>query len=163
MNQILSQTASRAGQYVTVGVGDEVFAVEVCRVREVLDLCPVTRVPNMPAFARGMIDVRGRAVPVLDLRVIFGLPQCQATSHTRIVVIEVPYGGGVLMMGAITDRVYEVIDVTDDGVGEAPELGLRWQSDFIRGVCRRNDAFVILLDLERLFANEAQLLAKAVG
>lgn len=147
------------GQYVTIGIGDEIFAIAVACVREVLDLCPITRVPNMPDFLRGMIDVRGKAVPVLDMRLKFGLPPAAATAHTRIVVLEVPVAGRSLVMGALADRVYEVIDVADEGVEPPPDIGIGWRSDFLRGIGRRGEAFVLILDLERLFTAEGRALA----
>ena len=93
-------------QYLTCGVGDETFAINVAQVREVLDLCPFSRVPNMPAFVRGMIDVRGQAVPVIDLRVKFGMAPAEPTDTTRIMVLEVVSGSRPLVIGALTDRVF---------------------------------------------------------
>lgn len=147
------------GQYVTIGIGDEIFAIAVTCVREVLDLCPITRVPNMPELLRGMIDVRGKAVPVLDMRQKIGLPPAEPTPHTRIVVLEVPVGGRSLVMGALADRVYEVIDVTHEGVEPPPDIGVGWRSDFLRGIGRRGETFVLILDLERLFTDDGQSLA----
>lgn len=144
-----------AGQYVTVGIGAEIFALDVAQVREVLDLCPFTRVPNMPDFVRGMIEVRGHGVPVICLRRKFGLPAVEPDSHTRIVVLEVTVAGRQLVIGALTDRVYEVAEITAEAVEAPPEIGVRWNSEIIRGIGRRGDAFVILLDLDRLFTAEA--------
>lgn len=157
-----AEKAAVAGQYVTIGVGDEVFAVNVANVREVLDLCPFTRVPNMPAFVRGMIDVRGRGVPVLDMRMKFGLPPAEPTPHTRVVVMEVAVGGRSLAVGAVTDRVYEVADISADSIEAPPDVGVRWRSEFIRGITRRNDGFVIVLDLGCLFEAEQAALAESV-
>jgi purine-binding chemotaxis protein CheW len=149
------------GQYVTVGIGAEVFALDVARVREVLDLCPFTRVPNMPDFVRGMIDVRGHGVPVVDLRQRFGLPPVEPDAHTRIVVLEVDIAGRPLVIGALTDRVYEVVEVANDAVEAPPEVGVRWRSDVIRGIGRRGGNFVIMLDLDRLFGLEGTPLLAA--
>lgn len=152
-----------AGQYVTVGIGAEIFALDVAQVREVLDLCPFTRVPNMPEVVRGMIEVRGHGVPVIDMRRKFGLPAVEPDAHTRIVVLEVTVAGRPLVIGALTDRVYEVAEITADAVEAPPEIGVRWNSDILRGICRRGDAFVILLDLDRLFLSENALPLEGSG
>lgn len=150
---------NHGGQYVTVGIGDEIFALSVSDVREVLDLCPFTKVPNMPQFMRGMIDVRGQGVPVVDMRAKFGLPSVEPTSHTRIVVLEIRIGGRQLTIGALTDRVYEVAEIGGAGLEPPPDFGVTWRSEFIRGIGRRGDAFVIILALDRLFATDSSVLA----
>ncbi len=151
-------------QYVTVGVDAEVFAIDVSHVREVLDLQPFTRVPNMPRFVRGMIDVRGRGVPVFDMRAKFGLPPVEPTAHTRVVVLEVPIGGRLVVVGALMDRVFEVTALDGNGVEPPPDVGVRWNCEFIRGIGRRNQQFVIVLDPERVFAAEdvAEVFGSAV-
>jgi len=138
-------------QYLTCGVGDEVFAINVAQVREVLDLCPFSKVPNMPAFVRGMIDVRGQAVPVIDLRSRFGLPATVTTDHTRIMVLEVVVDSRALVVGALTDRVFEVTALDAGDVAPPPEIGVRWRSEIIRGIGRRRDKFVIVLNLNKVF------------
>ena len=139
-------------QYLTCGVGDETFALNVAQVREVLDLCPFSRVPNMPAYVRGMIDVRGQTVPVIDLRVKFGMSPAEATDTTRIMVLEVVSGSRPLVIGALTDRVIEVTALDSGEVGPPPEIGTRWRSEIIRGIGRRNGKFVIVLNLNKVFA-----------
>ncbi len=139
-------------QYLTCCVGDETFALNVAQVREVLDLCPFSRVPNMPDYVRGMIDVRGQAVPVIDFRVRFGMPPVEATESTRIMVLEVVSGNRPLVIGALTDRVIEVTGLDSGDVGPPPEIGTRWRSDIIRGIGRRNGKFVIVLNLNKVFS-----------
>lgn len=139
-------------QYVTFGVGAEIFAAPVTQVREVLDLCPITRIPHAPPFMRGMISVRGKGIPVVDMRLKFGLPATEPTPHTRILVLEVAVAGRTLAIGALTDQVYEVTPLDSHEVEAPPEIGRSRHADFIRGLGRRNDAFVLLLDLDRLFS-----------
>lgn len=138
-------------QYVTLGVADELYAVPVERVREILQVQPVARMPNSPPFFLGMIDVRGEGVPVLDLRLKLGLCAGDDTHNTRIVVLQVTVEGRTLTLGLKTDRVFEVT-VLDDDLEPRPEIGSRWRSDCIAGLGRRNGAFVTVLDLNRLFA-----------
>ena len=158
----MSQESKLAAQYVTLGVGDEVFAVEVTRVHEILDFGPVVRLPNAPAHVLGMIDVRRRAVPVIDLRVKLGLSPTVKTEHSRILVLDVDIGSRIVVLGLLSDRVYEVTDLSDHAVEPPPDIGMRWRSDYIRGVGRRGDSFVIIFDLSRLFSDdEVPLLSEA--
>jgi purine-binding chemotaxis protein CheW len=143
-----------ATQYLTLGIDGEVFAVEVGRVREVLDIQPVSKVPNAPPFMMGMIDVRGQGVVVIDLRVKLGLAPVQPTEHTRIVVIEVDAGGKQRLMGLVADKVFEVTPLADTSLEAPPEVGVTWRSDYIRGISRREGAFVIIFDLAHLFSAE---------
>jgi len=147
-------------QYLTLGVENEIFAVEVERVHEILDLRPISRIPNVPAYLLGMIDVRQRTVPVVDLRVKLGLPATSPTPGTRIVVLDVATAGRKVMMGVMVDRVYEVTPLSDHPLEDAPDIGIRWNLQFIKGVGRRGDAFVIVLDIAQLFSrDEAALIA----
>ncbi|WP_142849920.1 chemotaxis protein CheW [Telmatospirillum sp. J64-1] len=143
--------------YVTLGVGDEIFAAPVENVREVLDLCPITRIPNMPPFMCGVIEVRGVGIPVVDLRLKLGLPAGAQTAHSRIVVLEVETAGRRIVLGALADRVYEVAALDEHDVEPPPEIGIPWDSGFIRGMARRKGAFVVILDLAAVFAADGVL------
>ncbi|MFV3126203.1 chemotaxis protein CheW [Niveispirillum sp. KHB5.9] len=146
-----SEVANGA-QFVTLGIEREVFAVPVAAVVEILAMQPVFRVPEMPAYCAGLIDVRGRGVPVIDLRMKFGLSASAATENTRILVVEVPVAARRLVLGLIADRVFEVAPL---GKPDAPpDIGVTWRSDYISGVGRRGDGFVIILDLARLFSTD---------
>lgn len=138
-------------QYLTFGIDAEIFAISVVQVREVLDLVPFSKVPNTPPFMRGMISVRGRGVPVIDLRIRFGVPATEPTEHTRIIVLETQIEGSPLVIGALTDRVYEVTTLDSHEIEPPPNIGTRWRSDAIRGIGRRNDKFVIILNLNKVF------------
>lgn len=141
-------------QYVTLGLDHEVFAVDVHRVREILDVPPIAKLPNGPPYLLGMIDVRGECVPVIDLRTKLGFAPAAQTANTRILVLEVEVCGRRLVMGLLADRVFEVAPM-DGGVVEAPpDIGVRWRSEYIRGIGRRGDAFVVVFDLNRLFSSE---------
>jgi purine-binding chemotaxis protein CheW len=148
-------------QYVTLGVGHEVFALPVEVVQEILDPRPIARLPQAPAHLLGMIDVRGRGVPVIDLRGKLGLPAAGTGASgdgTRILVLDVPLDGRTLVLGLVADRVFEVTALDEDRLTPPPEIGARWNSSCIAGVGRRNDRFVIVFDLARLLAADAVLL-----
>lgn len=141
-----------AEQYLTCGVGDETFALNVVHVREILDVGSFSKVPNMPAYVRGMINVRGKAVPVIDLRVKFGMAEATVTDSSRIIVLEVVVDGRSLVIGALSDRVFEVTALDTGDIEPPPEIGTRWRSEIIRGIGRRHDNFVIVLNLNQVFS-----------
>jgi len=149
--------------FVTIGIDREVFAVPVETVLEILAMRPVFRIPEAPAYLKGLIDVRGRAVAVIDLRTKLGLPAVAADENTRIVVLDVPMQGRRLALGLVADRVFEVITLDTRQIEQPPDIGTRWHSDYIRGIGRRLDSFVVVLDLERLFSNDASHLLNVQG
>jgi len=141
-------------QYLTFRLNQEVFAVEVFRVREVLDVVNITRVPNAPSYMRGMINVRGSVVPVMDTRQKFGMGEVEATLDTRIIILEVKdLSGDIIVMGALADSVHEVTELNADDVESAPRLGTSWNTDFIAGIAKRNDQFIVILDIDYVFTS----------
>jgi purine-binding chemotaxis protein CheW len=152
--------ASHDAQFVTLGIDREVFAVPVDAVLEILEIRPMFRIPEAPGYLAGLIDVRGRGVPVIDLRLKLGLPAQTANEMTRILVLEFSVGEQKLVLGLIADRVIEVITLDHREIQPAPAIGLQWRSDYISGVGRRNDNFVIIFALARLFSsNDVALLS----
>jgi purine-binding chemotaxis protein CheW len=152
--------ASGEAQYVTFSLGDEVFAVPVTLVREILDYRQAFRIPNGPDYLLGLTDVRGQGVPTIDLRMRLGLSKAVPTPHTRILVIDVTLDDRTLTLGLVADRVFEVTPFAAEQIETAPDIGVRWQSDYIAGVVRRSNGFVVLIDLERLFSNTARAMLK---
>ena len=140
-------------QYVTVGIGQERFAVPVSRVREILDVCPIAALPHAPPDLLGIIDVRGQGVPVVDMRLRMGFPAAADTRDTRIVVLTVT-GGQERVIGLKADKVFEVTALDSEDLDPAPDVGVRWRSELIAGVGRRKGAFVTVLDLNRMFASD---------
>jgi len=151
-------TATPEAQIVTLSIDREVFGVPVAAVLEILDMRPMFRLPEAPQYLAGLIDVRGRGVPVIDLRTKLGLPATAVTENTRVLVLDVRVGDRQLILGLIADRVIEVIALNSADIEPAPEIGLRWNSDYINGVGRHNDSFVIIFDLARLFSTEEAML-----
>jgi purine-binding chemotaxis protein CheW len=144
---------SQNAQYVTLGVAKEIFAAPVERVREILDMRPIARLPQAPANLLGMIDVRGQGVPVLDLRLTLALESAEDSENTRIVVLVVNTGNGEMTVGLRTDRVFEVTVLDDDRIDPPPAVKGNWSGDCIAGIGRRNGAFVTVLDLDRLLGS----------
>lgn len=146
--------ASNVGQFVTLALGAEVFAIPVDYVREILDYTAPFAIPEGPDYLLGLTDVRGRATPTLDLRLKLGLSAMEPTLHTRVLVLDIPIGDRVLALGLVADRVIEVIAVAPDEVEPAPDIGVTWRSDYIHGVVRRETGFVVLFDLARLLTSQ---------
>ena len=135
----------------TLRMQDEMFAIEAGSVREILDLVPITEVPNAPAFVTGLINVRGRVVPLADLRVMFDMDRPPPDQDTRIVVIEIEIDGEPTVTGILADKVYDVTDIEAAAIQEAPKVGMRWRPEFVKGIGKRNGNFIVIPDLGRIF------------
>jgi purine-binding chemotaxis protein CheW len=147
-------TLTQANQYITFKLGEELFAINVSQVREVLDLTHITKVPTAPAYMRGVVNVRGNAIPVVDLRMKFGLPRAPDAVSTRILVLELELDGEATVLGGLADSVHEVIDLDPAQINPPPTIAMRWKSEFIQGMGKRGDEFIIILDVEKVFASE---------
>lgn len=149
-------------QYVTLCLGEEVFAVPVSMVSAILDHREPFRIPEGPPYLLGLIDVRGRGTPLIDLRTKLGLPKVPPSPTTRIMVLDVPLSSRVLSLALVADKVQEVATFAVSDIGAAPDVGVSWRSDYIAGVVRRESGFVVLLDMPKLLmADETAFLASA--
>lgn len=149
-----------SSQYVTFSLGDELFGVEVTRTREILSLTPVTKVPQTPDYLLGVINLRGQVVPVVDMRLKLGLPAADETEDTCIIVVEVQLDGDAIIVGAQADAVREVLDVNADQIEPPPRLGSRLNTEFINGMGKVDDQFMILLNIDRIFNSEELVLVQ---
>ncbi len=150
---------SAESQFVTFSLGEELFAVPVQVVREILDHEDAFKIPHGPDYLLGLRDVRGQGVPVIDLRLRLGMSATVKTPHTRILVLDVPIGDKELALGLVADRVYEVVPFQADHIEPAPDIGVRWRSDYIAGVVRRDQGFVVIVDLAKLFSDAGPALS----
>jgi len=141
-------------QYLTFGLGEEVFALETGSVREVIELVSVTRIPKTPPYMRGVINLRGHAVPVVDLRIKFDMPKVADTVNTCIIIVDVEVEGENCYMGAIVDSVREVFEMTNDQINPPPRMGTAIRADFIRGMGKQNEEFIMILDIGKVFSPE---------
>jgi purine-binding chemotaxis protein CheW len=139
-------------QYLTFKLGDEIFALDVAKVREILDFTTVTKVPQTPDFMRGVINLRGSVVPVVDMRLKFGMSGTEKTVNTCIVVVEVSLDGENIILGALADSVQEVIDLEPDQIEPAPRIGTGLRTEFIRGMGKSDSRFIMILDIDRVFS-----------
>jgi purine-binding chemotaxis protein CheW len=141
-------------QYLTFKLGNEVFATDVAKVREVLDLTTITSIPRTPAFMRGVINLRGSVVPVVDLRLCFDMSKTESTRNTCIVVVEVLLDNEAIVIGALADSVEEVIDLEPQQIQPAPKIGTQIRTDFIKGMGKRDTQFIMILDIDKVFSAE---------
>lgn len=147
-------TSPLEAQFVTFSLGEEIFAVPVEVVREILDYAEAFKIPNGPDYLLGLRDVRGQGVPTIDLRLKLGLSKTVPTPHTRVLVLDIPIENRTLTLGLVADRVFEVTQFQRDQIERAPDIGVRWRSDYISGVVRRENGFVVIVDLARLLSRE---------
>lgn len=154
---------SSESQFVTFSLDSEVFAVPVSVVQEILDHEDAFKIPHGPEYLLGLRDVRGQGVPVIDLRLRLGMTKTEKTPHTRALVLDVPIGEKILTLGLVADRVFEVIPFRTDEIEGAPDIGVRWPSDYIAGVVRRNGGFVVIVDLARLFSGAEMAMMGSAG
>ncbi len=151
-------------QYLTFSVDAELYAVGVVKVREVLEHTKITKLPRTADFMKGLINLRGTGVPVVDLRLKFGLPEAPVTKDTSIIVMELEGAEGVVVVGAIADAVHEVVELPAAAMDPAPKFGTRMAVEFIKGVGKKDGDFIIVLDIDRIFnADEAVALASATA
>ena len=145
---------SQTTQYLTFKLQDEIFALDISTVREVLDFTTVTRVPRTPDFMRGVINLRGSVVPVIDLRLKFGMTVTEKTVNTCVIIAEVKVNSESVILGVLADSVQEVMDLENDQIEPAPRIGMHLKTDFIKGMGKHNDRFLMLLDIDKVFSSD---------
>jgi purine-binding chemotaxis protein CheW len=145
--------ASRAvRQHVTFFLMGEEYAIDIQHVREIIDCEPVTKIPSMPPVVRGVINLRGNVVPVVDLPIKFALAETAIGFGTYVVVIDLLWSGESVRLGLLTRELGQVIDLRDDELKPVPAFGTRMQSEYLRAIARVESRFVLLLDVERLLS-----------
>jgi purine-binding chemotaxis protein CheW len=152
-----------SSQYLSFFLGGEAYAIGILRVREILEYQPATRVPQTPASIRGVINLRGKVIPIVDLAMKFGLPPTQTTKWTCIIVVEISMAGDTAIMGVLADSVSEVIDLTPSEIESPPSFGTRVKVDYLRGMGRAGQKFVLLLDIDRVLSADETAVANAVS
>jgi purine-binding chemotaxis protein CheW len=158
----MPETTSEQGQYLAFAIAGEEYAVGILRVREIIEFETITRVPTTPPWIRGVINLRGAVVPVVDLAVKLGLPATALTKRTCVVIVEADLEGEGTVMGIMADSVSQVIDLAAGDIEDAPPFGTRVRVDYLRGMGRVGRKFVLILDIDRvLSANELLATAQA--
>ncbi|HTJ01229.1 MAG TPA: chemotaxis protein CheW [Methylovirgula sp.] len=138
-------------QVLMLGLAGEVFAIEAQQVREILDPIPVTRVPGAKGYVSSILNVRGKVIPLADLRLRFGMPPAPITSDSRFIVIEIEVAGEPTTVGIVADKVYEVTELDTTSLQKAPPIGMHWQPEFVSGIGKWKDDFIVVPNLEHIF------------
>ena len=145
------ESIAETTQFLTFMLEDELFALDIDKVREVLDFTSITKVPQTPDYMRGVINLRGSVVPVVDLRLKFGKTMAEKTVNTCVIIVEVDMDGETVVIGAMADAVQEVLDLEPDQIEPPPRIGTKLNLDFIRGMGKHADQFIIILDIDKVF------------
>jgi len=146
--------ANKIFQYLTFGIGDEMYALKVIKVKEVLEYQNITRVPKTPDFMLGVINVRGHIVPIIDLHMKFKLPSAERSVDTCFIVLEVPVEEEMITIGIIADQVHSVTEILPENIDPAPKIGTQLDTSFIEGIGKENDRFLIILNIDKLITVE---------
>ncbi len=146
--------------YLSFQLGGEMFATDVGKVLEILELCPITKVPRSPEYMRGVINLRGKVLPVLDTRIKFGLNAAEDNVDTCIIVLDVNMDGGVIQLGALVDSVEEVLKLSAGDIEPPPSLGSRFNPEYMLGMVKQDDAFIMILNVDKVFDSSELIVAK---
>lgn len=144
----------KEGKYLTFALANEEYGLEILKVREIIGYMDITAVPQMPPYVRGVINLRGQVIPVVDLRTKFGMQTTDVTDQTCIIVVEITQDGRKFNTGIVVDRVQEVLDIAGNDIEEAPQFGASVCTSFILGMAKVNEAVKILLDIDRVLSKE---------
>ena len=146
--------SNREGKYLTFSLGGEEYGVGILKVKELIGMMPITLVPRTPPFVKGVINLRGKVIPVVDLRRKFGMEDMDYTERTCIVVMEIAGQGGSILMGMVVDSVSEVLNIKGAEIEDAPALGATLDTDYILGLAKISGGVKILLDIDKVIAAE---------
>jgi purine-binding chemotaxis protein CheW len=147
-------------QYLTFRLADEIYALDISKVREVLDVGSVTKVPRTPDFMRGVINLRGSVVPVADLRLRFGMSMTEKTVNTCVIITEISVNGEAVVLGVLADSVQEVIELYQNNITPPPRIGTQVRADFISGMASKDDRFLMILDIDKVFSSDGIALVR---
>ena len=144
----------REGKYLTFALGKEEYGVGILKVKEIIGMMPITTVPRTPGFMKGVINLRGKVIPVVDLRLKFGMEEIGYTERSCIIVVEVAEGSEAVLMGIVVDGVSEVLNIKGEDIEETPNFGEKLRTDYIRGMAKMNGGVKILLDIDKVLNTE---------
>lgn len=148
------QSSANIQTYLSFRLDEEVFAITVFKVLNILEMRPITKVPQSPEYMKGVINLRGNVLPVIDLRVKFGMPAIEQTVDTCIIVLNLNMGGDTVLLGIQVDAVKEVLELREDQIEPSPSIGTKYNNTFIQGMFRVNENFIMILNIDKVFASE---------
>jgi purine-binding chemotaxis protein CheW len=149
--------------FLSFRLGDELFAANVGKVLEILEIPRITKVPRSPEFMRGVVNLRGNVLPVIDTRTKFGLPKIDDTINSCILVLNIAIEGREVVLGAIVDAVQEVMEIDENSIQAVPSVGARYKTEFIKGMIKVQERFIMILDLDMVFTSDEMTLLEGVS
>lgn len=161
IDQEIKETTDREGKYLTFSLAGEEYGIGILKIKEIIGMMPITSVPQTPAFVKGVINLRGKVIPVMDLRLRFNMDSIDYNERTCIIVVEISSPTGTVHIGIVVDAVSEVLNIKGDEIEDTPEFGANLDTDYILGLAKFAGGVKILLDIDRvLSAKELSLLKK---
>ena len=162
MDQVIKAMVNREGKYLTFSLAKEEYGIGILKVKEIIGMMPITTVPRTPPFVKGVINLRGKVIPVVDLRLKFGIEEMGYTERTCIIVVEIASQAGSVLTGIVVDSVSEVLNIKGADIEETPNFGAKLDTDYILGMAKITGGVKILLDIDKvLSAEEITILDKA--
>ncbi|MFH2064358.1 MAG: chemotaxis protein CheW [Pseudomonadota bacterium] len=162
MSQAVKAIADKEGKYLTFTLSGEDYGIGILKIKEIIGMMPVTTMPQTPAFVKGVINLRGKVIPVMDLRLRFGMDAMEYTERTCIIVVEIDGSSGTIQIGIVVDSVSEVLNIKGEDIEETPAFGTKLNTDYILGMAKMEGGVKILLDIDRvLTSNELALIGQA--
>ena len=154
MDQAVKAMGEREGKYLTFTLADEEYGIGILKIKEIIGMMPVTSVPQTPDFVKGVINLRGKVIPVMDLRLRFGMDAIDYTDRTCIIVVEIAGETGSVMIGIVVDTVSEVLNIKTEEIEDSPAFGTKLDTDYILGMAKMDGGVKILLDIDRVLRSE---------
>jgi len=162
MDQVIKAMVNREGKYLSFSLAKEEYGIGILKVKEIIGMMPITTVPRTPPFVKGVINLRGKVIPVVDLRLKFGIEEMGYTERTCIIVVEIASQAGSVLTGIVVDSVSEVLNIKGADIEETPNFGAKFDTDYILGMAKITGGVKILLDIDKvLSAEEITILDKA--
>ena len=149
-----TESINKVNSYLSFHLGEEEFAAHVGKVLNILEMTKITEVPKAPEYMKGVINLRGAVLPVIDTRIKFGMTPTEYTNNTCIVVLEVEMEGDIVQVGALVDSVQAVLEIEEAQIQPPPSIGSKYKSEFIDGMAKVNEKFIMLLDMEKVFSSD---------
>ncbi len=154
INQATKVMTDKEGKYLTFMLDNEEYGISILKIKEIIGMMPITTVPQTPEFVKGVINLRGKVIPIVDLRARFGMDTIDYTERTCIIVVEIEGPAGMMMIGIVVDAVSEVLNIKEEDIEETPTFGTALDTDYILAMAKMEGGVKILLDIDRVLSQE---------
>lgn len=154
LSKAVSEMTSKEGKYLTFTLANEEYGIGILKIKEIIGMMPITSVPRTPSFVKGVINLRGKVIPVVDLRLKFGMQPMEYTDRTCIIVVEIDGQSGSLIIGIVVDSVSEVLNIKEEDIENTPTFGVRVNTDYIMGMAKMSGGVKILLDIDKVLSTQ---------